>query len=297
MILAAGFGTRLRPLTFSRPKALVPIANRPLLEYAISYLASFGVCEIMVNAHHLWEQIQGYLETQPLKQVKTHISIEREILGTGGALKKVDEFWGEGPFVVFNVDVLTNVDLHSVLNSHKESGALATLVLHHHPLYNLVETNRRGEIVAFHSTPSEDMLAFTGIHVISPEILQLIPSNRYSSIIDCYRNAISLGLPIKGHICQGIKWLDVGTIDSYVQANRARVKSNRFLIGNGTKLAGSAKHRGRGVIGNNCSIGKGAILEDSILWDNVTVREGVKVIRSIVTDNKIVEQDLVDHVI
>ena len=294
MILAAGFGTRLRPLTHSRPKALVPVLNKPLLEYAISYLAVFGVSQLVVNAHHHWPQVKHYLDKFSLEKsgLEIHLSIEEKILGTGGAIKKVHYFWDQGPFFLLNVDVLTNIDLKEVYNAHLESRALATLVVHNHPKFNLVELERDQRIKGFHQTPSPSLVSFTGVHVIEPRLLDLIPADRYYSIIDCYRHAIAKGLPIRGYYLEDIQWADIGTIESYVEANKSRIGWEKFPVGGGAEIAPSANLMEWSVIGRNCKIHKHAHVEESILWDDVEVLEGKRVVRSIVTDRVVVDRDL-----
>ncbi len=294
MILAAGFGTRLRPLTHSRPKALVPVGNRPLLEHAISYLASFGVTQVMVNAHHHWSQVKRYLNNFSLEgsMPEIHLSMEEEILGTGGAIKKVQDFWDQRPFLLFNVDVLTNIDLKAAWEAHLKTGAMATLVVHDHPRFNMVKVDDDLWIKGFHQSPKPGLLAFTGIHVIDPRLLDLIPPNRFCSIIECYRCAIAKGLPIRAHYTKGIKWADVGTIASYVEANKACAGGSGCIVGEGGRIHPSAEFEGWCVIGRACKIHKGAHVEGSILWDNVEVLAERKVIKSIVTDSKAVERDL-----
>jgi NDP-sugar pyrophosphorylase family protein len=111
MILAAGFGTRLLPLTDRRPKALMPVANRPILAWSMDYLRNYGATEIIINAHHHHEQVADYVREHAAHGVRTEIRVEPEILGTGGGIKNVEDFLGRDPFVVMNVDILTDIDL------------------------------------------------------------------------------------------------------------------------------------------------------------------------------------------
>ena len=133
MILAAGYGTRLEPLTAKRPKALVPVANIPMVDRIIAYLKQHGVTEIVINAHHMHRQITSHFANPARHGVPIHVAVEEEILGTGGGIKNVEDFWDDEPFIVINVDILTDIDISMAMERHWQSKALATQVLHHYP--------------------------------------------------------------------------------------------------------------------------------------------------------------------
>ncbi|NIQ87975.1 MAG: NTP transferase domain-containing protein, partial [Deltaproteobacteria bacterium] len=132
MILAAGLATRLRPLTLSRPKVLVPVQNRPLLDWLVAYLGAGGAEEVIVNTYHLSEKLIEYVESADFP-IPVNLRVEKTLLGTGGGIRNVMDFWDHRPFVVINGDILSAIDLQGVLRSHEDSGASVTLVLKDEP--------------------------------------------------------------------------------------------------------------------------------------------------------------------
>jgi len=292
MILAAGFGTRLRPLTEVKPKALMPVANKPILARNIEYLISHGIKEIIVNAHHHHQQIVGYLrEGSSIIGLNIEVKVEQEILGTGGGVKNAEDFWDKDSFLVINSDILTDINLAPVYQLHQTSGALVTLVLHDCEPYNQVQINEQWDITDIAKVNMPGRFAFTGIHVINPEVLSHIPPGVFSDIIECYRRLIRMGKPVWACLVQGHYWRDIGSIHSYLEANR-ELASNSFVIGPGCSVDSSVKLMDWGVIGENCRLGKNAALHRSVLWDGVTVNEGTKVVDCVVTSGRVVDRDL-----
>ena len=133
MILAAGFGTRLHPLTSIIPKPLVPVANQPVIERTIRHLKKHGIHEMIVNAHYHHNQISDFLDQGRPFGVDIEVRVERDILGTGGGIKNTEDFWDTEPFVVINSDIVTDIDLSEACSDHKTQGNLVTMVLHDHP--------------------------------------------------------------------------------------------------------------------------------------------------------------------
>jgi len=219
MVLAAGLGTRLRPLTDNIPKALVELNGRTLLEIAIDRLKSFGIQEIIVNVHHHAEKIVAFLHSKNNFGLRIELSREDDLLlDTGGGLKKAAWFFQEGnsnePFLLHNVDVLSNIDFRQMLDAHKKNSALATLAVQQRPssrqlLFdqnNLLIGRRIGNVDTLVSRPSSASrrvgtpayvpvsqaesehrsLAFAGIHILSPRFPTLITESGVFSIIDTY---------------------------------------------------------------------------------------------------------------
>ena len=276
MILAAGLGTRLRPLTDTRPKALVEVAGRTLLEITLSRLSSFGIHDVIINVHHFPEMILDYLKAHNNFGLHIEISREEHLLDTGGGLKKASWFFlqdsahAEEPFVLHNVDVISTIDLRRMLEFHKEKQALATLAVQHREssrqllfdadfrlcgrrvapdqaaelvrsnLANTLqesthwegtaphsaETNKdchsepaaAGEESAFsgshagHSPPLQPF-AFSGIHIISPRLLQMMREEGAFSIIDTYLRLTSGGERILAFQSDDAYWRDLGRPD------------------------------------------------------------------------------------
>jgi mannose-1-phosphate guanylyltransferase len=296
MILAAGLGTRLSPLTRHRPKALMPVGNRPLIDRNIAYLQSHGVTGMVVNAHHLSDQILAHLGNGARFRLPVHVRVEREILGTGGGIKNVADFWDDGPFIVLNGDILTDINLGEVYEDHLKSGAPATLILHSREPFNQILVDSEMNLVDIASKNIPGRLAFTGIHIIDPALLSLIPGGRFSSIIDHYKALIASGKYIRGHIVEGHQWHDIGTLSAYLEANRTSSGGEPFLLGDGCDIQSGSVLRGWAVVGASCCIRKDARIERSVLWDHVIVHGGARVIDSVVTSGREVRQDLVDAV-
>jgi len=291
MILAAGFGTRLRPLTEMKPKALMPVANKPILARNIEYLISHGTMEIILNAHHHSQQVVDYLEDGASFGLKIEVKVEPEILGTGGGIKNTEEFWDKEPFLVINSDILTDINLAAVYQVHQTSGALVTLVLHDCEPYNQVQIDDQWNITDIAKGNMPGRLAFTGIHVIDPEVLSHIPKGVFSDIIDYYRELIRLGKPVRACLVKGHYWRDIGSIHSYLEANR-ELADNSFVIGSGCSVDSTVKLIDWGVIGQNSRLEENVEVQRSVLWEGVTVKEGVKVMDAVVTSGREVDRDL-----
>ena len=232
MILAAGLGTRLRPMTNERPKALVEINGRTLLEIALERLRGIGIRQAIINAHHLPEMIASYLEKNQNFGMEIVLSREEVLLDTGGGLKKAAHFFleqgNDEPFLVHNVDVLSSIDFGRMLGFHRERDALATLAVQQRQSSRQLLFDERlrlcgrrtgtgpDEIVcpAAHPQP----LAFSGIHVISPRIFPLMTEEGVFSIIDCYLRLAQQGEQVVGFRADEYYWRDVGTLVSLEQA-------------------------------------------------------------------------------
>jgi NDP-sugar pyrophosphorylase family protein len=231
MVLAAGLGTRLRPLTDDRPKALVTVGGRTLLEIALERLRGLGVNEVIVNAHHFAEMIRAYLEENCNFGMHVEISREEELLDTGGGLKKAAWFFLEDgaeadePFLVHNVDVISGIDLGEMVRVHQERGVLATLAVQRRetarPLvFDLEGRLRRRGAANQGAEPGMETLAFCGIHVISPRIFAKLEEVGAFSIIDAYVRLAAQGETIQGFRADGAYWRDLGRPENIAEAER-----------------------------------------------------------------------------
>ncbi len=231
MVLAAGLGTRLRPLTDSRPKALVEVAGRTLLEITLTRLRSFGIREVIVNVHHFAEMIGEFLKAKDNFGMRIEVSREEMLLDTGGGLKKAGWFFlqQQGPFLLHNVDVISTVDLDQMVKTHNQSGALATLAVQDRETsrYLLFDEKvqlcgrrivRDSEDEMARKVASVKALAFTGIHVISPRMLTLMKENGVFSIIDSYLRLAGDGETILGFRADEYYWRDLGKLQQVQQA-------------------------------------------------------------------------------
>jgi NDP-sugar pyrophosphorylase family protein len=234
MVLAAGLGTRLRPLTDDRPKALVEIAGRTLLEITLDRLRSFGIREVIINVHHFAGMMVDYLKAHDDFGMQLEISREDDLLrDTGGGLKKAAWFFdGESePFILHNVDIVSTIDLHAMVRQHTGSQALATLAVKDRKTsrYLLFDENRRlcGRRAGIDGTPEIvrpsdhlEALAFSGIHVISPRLLPLLSEDGVFSIINSYLRLSGEGENIVSFRADDFYWRDLGRPPSLLAAEQ-----------------------------------------------------------------------------
>jgi NDP-sugar pyrophosphorylase family protein len=276
IILSAGYGTRLWPLTEDRTKPAIPILGKPLVGYVAEYLASYGFDEIVVNLHHRPESVRKALGDGARFGVKLHYVEEPQLLGTSGALDNTREFFDRDTFLVVNGKIITDIDLKAALDTHRQRNALATLVLlpnTRRERFSIVETND-GYITGFGGMPDPTAagpapLMFTGIHIMEPRIFDYIPRGVFSdSVTHVYPQAIANGERISGHVAAG-KWRELSTLGRY------RDISVEMLVETGRPY----------FAGANSVISESAEVIDTILWDNVQIGGGTSVYRCVVGDN------------
>jgi len=237
MVLAAGLGTRLRPLTDTRPKALVEIGGRTLLEITLTRLRAFGVNQVIINVHHLEDRITEYLAANHNFGMRVEVSSEAVLLDTGGGLKKAGWFFLEDvqrrdePFLLHNVDVISTIDLGQLVEVHKNRWALATLAVQtrdasrqllfdaHFQLCGR-RTGRDKDSEIVRPSPNLQGLAFTGIHVLSPRFLTLMTEQGVFSIIEVYLRLAGQGERIRGYRVDDSYWRDLGKPEQLQQAEQ-----------------------------------------------------------------------------
>lgn len=229
IVLAAGLGTRLRPYTYVTPKPLFTIAGVAMLDRIISQLVSAGCTSIMVNTHHLSAKIEAHIKKGNYP-VDVRTVYEPVILDTGGAIKNVEDFWADEAFFVVNSDIFTDFDFTKIYRYHAESGAAATLLMHDDPRFNNVAVGSDGSIKGLRVNEAGDgrLLAFTGIQVVSPILLDAIPRNIPFSIIEAYGNLISDGMEIKAFVPGKFIWEDIGTPEAYLAISRQMLSRKIF---------------------------------------------------------------------
>jgi len=227
MILAAGEGTRLHPLTQWTPKALLPIARVPLIEHQLSWLKSHGIFQVAINLYHLGEKIKDFLGDGSRFGVRIHYSSEKELLGTAGGVKKMEDFF-DSTFLVVYGDILTDFNLSAMIDFHKKKKALVTLALFKVPNpweVGIVEMNRQDKVLSFKEKPprgsEHSNLSSGGIYVLEREILDHIPSHGYCDFgYDIFPTLLALHLPVYGYVLKAEDYLiDIGTLDKYQKAN------------------------------------------------------------------------------
>lgn len=285
MILAAGFGTRLWPLTIGRTKPAIPFLNRPLIGFTIDYLRRYGFEDIIINLHHEPDSVRQQIGDGSRFGVRIHYSVEEpEILGTSGALDNVRDQLDKETFVVVNGKIITDIDLAKALETHRQKQALATLVLKPNAKrerFSEVKITEDGRIAEFAGFPSPDNpqssilnpqspMMFTGIHVLQPEILDYIPRGVFSdSVRDVYPPAMADGKVIAAHIADEGSWFELSTLPRYLEI------SLEFLNREGRDV----------VMGEDCQIDASAQIARSVLWKGVRVESGARLTDCVVGDD------------
>lgn len=226
MILAAGEGRRLRPLTDHLPKPMLPVAGRPLLEYTITYLRDCGVTDLALNLYHLPQVVIDYFGDGSRWGVSLRYSVEERLFGSAGGVKRLQSFFDE-TFVVFYGDLLTWTDLRPMIELHRRSGVLATMGLYHVPdpwNRGIVQLDEAQNIVRFAEKPTRDHvfsnLANAGIYVLEPEVLNRIPSEQvYDFGHDVFPGLLAEGVRVAGYVIEDLL-IDIGLPEKYEEANQ-----------------------------------------------------------------------------
>lgn len=281
MILAAGFGTRLFPLTIDRTKPAIPFLGKPLVGYVAEYLARYGFREIVVNVHHQPESVISALGNGEDFGVKIDYSIEQpDILGTAGALDHARDLLGDSTFLTINGKLITDIDLTAAIETHRKTNAVATMVLlpnvRRERFTEVLVDN--GRITGFGGMPessldptdSEPPYMYSGIQILEPRVFDYIPRGIYSDIVPCfYRPAIDAGEIISAHESDG-RWFELSTMKRYLDISMA-------MIGGGGN-----------VTGWHTEIAEPNSVTDSVLWDEVIVEPGARLERTIVGDGVVI---------
>ncbi|HET6668876.1 MAG TPA: NDP-sugar synthase [Pyrinomonadaceae bacterium] len=276
MILSAGYGTRLWPLTEDRTKPAIPILGKPLVGYVAEYLARYGWRDILVNLHHRPDSVRKALGDGSQFGVRLQYIDEPVILGTSGALDNARSYFESETFLVINGKLICDLDLNATLATHRESQAIATLVLLPNTRYErftVVETSK-GLLKGFAGMPvsaadaKEPPLMFTGIQILEPRIFNYIPRGVFShSTTDVYPQAILQGERVAVHIASGT-WYELSTLQRYLDIS----------------LALLAARNERLTVGARSVVAAGAEVSDAVLWDDVAVEAGARVRRAVLAD-------------
>ncbi len=302
MILAAGFGTRLFPLTIDRTKPAIPFLGKPLVGYVAEYVAKFGFTDVVVNLHHQPESVKKALGGGENFGVKIQYTLEEpKILGTAGALDNARRYLENETFIIVNGKIITDIDISAALETHRNSGALATMVLKPNPKrerFTIVETDGN-LITGFGDFPEQDSrfqipdsileigkiqnpkskiqnpLMFTGIHILEPRVFDYIPRGVYSDIVPTfYRPAIARGEKIVAHVTNG-NWFELSTIPRYLDISLAMLNGQKEKI----------------VKGENVKISASATVKDSVIWDDVSIADGAQISKTIIADGVKIGKD------
>ncbi len=227
IVLAAGLGTRLRPLTEEMPKALLPVAGRPLIHYPLLLLKHYGITDIVINLHHHGNQIANALGDGRGMGLRLHYSWEPAILGTGGGIKQARQLLGDGTFLVMNSDILVDLNLDKVIEFHHRRKSAVSMVVRSDPdaaQYGAIELDAQDRVRKIlgrgsHAASALRPFMFTGVHLLEPAVFDLIPGPGFSSITDVYISMLQREEKLFGYVTKG-PWMDLGTPERYQEANR-----------------------------------------------------------------------------
>ncbi|MDQ4095506.1 MAG: NDP-sugar synthase [Actinomycetota bacterium] len=299
LILAGGYGTRLRPLTYTRPKHMLPIANRPHIEHVFDLLMRHGIYEAGLLTSYLADAFSDVIARAAGAGMTIETTFEERPLGTAGAFKNAQGLVGDDTFVAFNGDILTDLDLTSVLEWHRSKQAEATIVLHaveDPSAFGVVPTDDDGRVLGFIEKPPRDEaptnLINAGVYVFEPSILDRIPAGEvWSAERQLFPQLVEEGAALFA-LGTDAYWMDIGTPEKYLQANLDALAgayqlpdlttdARSCLLARDVDVSPGASVT-RSCLGPRCVVGETAVVEDSVLLDGVTVEPGALVRRSVV---------------
>lgn len=320
MIMAAGVGSRLDPLTQDVPKPLVPIANRPMMDILFERLLEHGVCDVVANTHYKAEKIIERYKNNKMGINFSYIH-EEKLSGTAGGVKKCQFFFDEGDdFLVLSADGLSNADFRKGIKAHKKSGAIATMgikkiAMEEIPNFGVVVTDKKGFVTGFQEKPSVEEAKSdcinTGIYIFNYEIFNYIPADTfYDFAKNVFPDLLEKGLKINTFNVDEY-WSDIGTIDQYVQSTKdlfnglysinhsqvVKCENGCYISGEDTYISPSAKVLGHNLIGNKCIIGKNVTLQDCIIWDDVEIHDNVTLTNCIIASHSEIKSNLTNQVV
>lgn len=290
VLLVGGEGSRLRPLTYKRPKALVPVVNRPFLEHCLEYLKGFGIAEAVLATGHLYQLIEACLGDGTACGVKLTYSVETSPLGSAGALKLAAPYL-QDTFLVVNGDIFTELDLSAFLAFHRERGALITIAITPVPdpsAFGAVVADGRGQITQFVEKPppgtAPSNYINAGLYIMEPKLLEAIPPTVPSAL----ERGLFPTLAQRGEAIFAFPfsdfWIDVGTLSNYLALHR-HLAGGRVVTGEGTVVEVGASLIAPAVLGPGCYVEAGATVEEAVLWEGVRVGRGAVVRQAIIASH------------
>ncbi len=320
MIMAAGVGSRLEPLSSIVPKPLVPVVNIPVMDILVKHLASNGVKDIISNTYHKAEYIQSHYAKSDFN-VNIQFIKEEKLSGTAGGVRKCRFFFDEGQdFIVLSGDGLSDININEAYNSHKLSGSPVTIIakeIEHKEVhkYGIIVTDKDGYVASFQEKPSlkdaKSNLANTGIYIFNYKIFDFIPENTfYDFAKNVFPSILSSGIKINTYIHKGY-WSDIGSIEQYKQSNIDVINKKVSSAKVNVVVSGNSKYvskdtlfmghncvlEGNNVFGSNCRLGNNSRIINSVIWDNVDIGDNVIVENSIILPNITVEESVYNDVI
>ncbi|MGB9938195.1 MAG: sugar phosphate nucleotidyltransferase [Methanobacterium sp.] len=317
--MAGGKGTRLRPLTLVRPKPMIPLVNKPIIQYTVDRLKQFGFNDIIMTLNYMSTNIKNHFKDGSNFGVDIRYSVEKWPLGTGGSVKKAEKYIDD-TFMVVSGDVLTDINFKEVLDFHKEKGALATMVLtevEDPSHFGISVMDKNNKITEYLEKPSPEEVfsnvANTGIYIFEPEIFEFFEEFKGKEQVDfsndIFPEVIKQDAGIYGYVFNGY-WNDVGRPETYLEATndilnqeleqnfyKSKIeegigKIGDIWVGENVSIHKKARIEGPVVIGDNCSIEKGCkISRGSVIGDNVSIGKDVKIDGAVLLSDSIIEDN------
>jgi mannose-1-phosphate guanylyltransferase len=297
LLLTGGFGTRLRPLTYTRPKHLLPIANRPHIEHVLELLGRHGIDEVVLTTSYLADAFGSTIAAARARGLTLRVTHEPDPLGTAGAIKNAEPMLAGGPFVVFNGDILTDADLTEIIEWHRSRGAEATILLtpvDDPSAYGVVPTEADGRVLGFIEKPprreAPTNLINAGIYVFEQSVLERVPAGReWSAETQLFPGLVSEGARLFA-LGSDAYWMDIGTPQKYLQANLDALSGRYGGNGAGGDMVladrdarvSEAARIVSACVGAGATVEGGATVESSVLLPGAVVRSGATVVRSII---------------
>ena len=296
-VLAAGLGTRLRPLTDELPKPLIPIFQKPLVTFALDHLIGVGVKRFVINTHRHPKLFQSFFATGEYAGFPTTLVHEPDLLETGGGIKNAESHFGSEPFLTYSGDILTDVELQPLIDEHFRRGNDVTLALRQTGLAAAVALRDQRVVDISNRYGVSGDFDFANIAVWDPAIFQRIPPHKKISFIPIIGDWIGQGARIGGVVMNDGKWFNIGSRTEYLEVHRIILRGNwkpDFVKtrewperkASSAIVDPSAQLRGCTVVGRNCRVGKAAILEDTILWPDAEIASQSRLEACIVRSRK-----------
>ena len=317
MVMSAGMGSRLEPLTLQVPKPLVPVCNRPVMDILFESLVDIGINNVICNTYYLAEQIINRYKSNNLGIDFNYIT-EDTLSGTAGGLKKCQFFFNEGEdFVILSADGLTNADIKKGIEIHKKSGAIATIGVKRIPKnevshFGVVVTDNDGFITEFQEKPpveeAKSDCINTGIYIFNYKIFDYIPENTFYDFAKNVFPKLLLERQINTFVIEDY-WTDIGTLEQYkistqdVFDGKCHFEHGKIVMSDkgsyitDSEIPSDTVFVGNSTIGKNCRIGENVIIENSIIWDNVKIADNVKISDCVIASNEVVACDLINKVV
>jgi mannose-1-phosphate guanylyltransferase len=281
-VLGAGLGRRLRPLTENLPKPLIPIFQKPLITFALDHLINAGVERFVINTHKQAELFENFFCVNEYESNSVMLVHEPDLLETGGGIKNAERYFGSDPFLTYSGDILTDINLQPLIEEHFRRGNDVTLALRNTGLASDVALRDDHVVDIANRYGTTGNLDFANVAVWNPSVFEQIPPRQKISFIPIVANWIGKGGKIGGLVMNDGKWFNIGSRAEYLEVHRTILRANWMPcyirtrewpqpVAKSATVDPSAELRGCSVVGENCEVGEGAVLEDTILWPGAQI--------------------------